>query len=130
VNLTVAQFRTDFPEFADTSKYPDSLVTMWLTVALSLVGNTQRWGTLLSTAQELVTAHYLVLASRDRAAAASGATPGTPQGLVTGESASDLSTNYDVNALLLENAGLWNQTTYGQRYFALSRFAGAGGIQL
>lgn len=130
MTLTVAQFRTDFSEFADVSKYPDSLVTLWLTVALSLVGNTDRWGTLLWTAQELVTAHYLVLAARDRAAAVSGATPGTVQGLVTAEAAADLSTSYDVEALLLENAGLWNQTTYGQRYFSLSRLAGAGGIQL
>lgn len=130
MTLTASQFRTDFSEFADTSKYPDALVALWLTVALAQVQNADRWSTLLPTAQELVAAHYLVLATRDRLAAANGGTPGAPLALVTAEAAADLSTAYDVTALLLENAGLWNQTSYGQRYFSLARMIGAGGIQL
>lgn len=130
MTLTAAQFRVDFSEFADTSKYPDSLVALWLTVAQAQVANAERWGTLLPTAQELVTAHYLVLATRERQAAANGGTPGTPISLVTAESAADLSTAYNVDALLIENAGLWNQTSYGQKYFSLARMIGAGGIQL
>ncbi|WP_414655874.1 DUF4054 domain-containing protein, partial [Frateuria sp.] len=43
--MDAAQFRTDFPEFSDTTKYPDSAITMWLTVAgLSLPSD--RWGSL------------------------------------------------------------------------------------
>ncbi len=61
--LTVAQFRTDFPEFADKSIYSDASVTTWLNVALALLKNTDRWGALLTTGQELATAHYLVLAA-------------------------------------------------------------------
>jgi hypothetical protein len=129
---TIVQFRSDFAEFADTSKYPDSQVTMWLGVAVLTVQNEARWGTpLLFTAQELVTAHYLLLAARDRAAAASGGSlSGLPIGLVTSESAENLSTSYDVTALLLKDAGLWNQTSYGQRYWTFARMVGAGGIQL
>lgn len=130
MTLTAAQFRVDFSEFADTAKYPDSLVTLWLTVALAQVANADRWGALLPTGQELVTAHYLVIATRDRQVAASGGIPGAPLALVTAESAADLSTAYNVDALLLENAGLWNQTSYGQRYFTFARMVGAGGIQL
>jgi hypothetical protein len=127
---TIAQFRSDFSEFSDTSKYPDALVLLWLTIASFQVQNTERWATLLPTAQELVTAHYLVISARDRAAGAAGATPGLPMGLVTAESAADLSTTYDFTSLLYADAGTWNQTTYGQRYYSLARMIGAGGMQL
>ncbi len=127
---TVAQFRSDFPEFADTSKYPDALIATWLAVASVEVANAQRWGTLLATAQELVTAHYVVLATRDRAAGANGGTPGTPQGLETAQAVGPVSVSYDHTPLLSEDAGAWNQTTYGQRYYKLARLIGAGGMQI
>jgi hypothetical protein len=127
--LTVAQFRSDFPEFADPSKYPDSLITFWLNVAATLV-NVQRWSTLAVTGQELVAAHYLVVSVRDRAAAQNGGIPGQVIGLQTAKAAADLSASYDYLALLVEGAGFWNQTTYGQRYFSLARLFGAGGLQI
>ncbi|WP_370639506.1 DUF4054 domain-containing protein [Cupriavidus sp. DB3] len=70
--VDVAQFRQDFPEFSDTTKYPDSAVQFWLTVSVSLV-NPCRWGVLTDQGIELCTAHHLVLAARDEQAAAVGA---------------------------------------------------------
>jgi hypothetical protein len=128
--LTVAQLRADFPEFADPSLYPDTLITFWLTVATTRVQNADRWATLLTNAQELLTAHYLVIAGRDRAASLAGATPGQLVGLQTAKAAADLSASYDYSELLIEGAGFWNQTTYGQRYFELAHLIGAGGIQI
>jgi hypothetical protein len=128
---TVAQFRIDYPEFADPSKYPDSLIGTWLAVATSQVANADRWGAaLLTTAQELVCAHYVVIAMRDRAAATNGSIPGQVAGLQTAKSVGDVSVSYDYTSLLLTDAGFWNQTTYGQRYFSLARMIGAGGMQL
>jgi len=127
--LTIAQFRSDLAEFADTAQYPDATVLFWLNLAQFQVANIQRWGSLLPMMQELVTAHYVVIAARDRAAP-NGAAPGSPIGLSTSQSAGPLAESYSYSELLNDDAGYWNQTTYGQRYFHLARMTGAGGIQL
>jgi hypothetical protein len=128
--ITVAQFRIDFSEFADPSLYPDSLILFWMTLAVAQVQNACRWGTLLPMAQELVTAHYVALAARDRVAGANGTLPGVPYGLAASETVGPVSVSYDYADLMIEGASAWNLTTYGQRYFALVRLVGAGGIQL
>ena len=127
--LTVSQFRADFPEFSNTTTYPDTLITYWLAVAALLV-DPARWGTLATAGQELVTAHYLVLGMRDRAAAAAGNAPGQVVGLQTAKGAADLNVSYGYENVLVEGAQAWNQTTYGQRYFMLARMFGAGGLQI
>jgi hypothetical protein len=127
--LTVAQFRSDFPEFADPSKYPDSQIVFWIALATNLV-DPKRWATLAQMGVELATAHWLVVSARDRALAKMGATPGAPIGLQTSKSVADLSVSYDYTAVMAEGAGFWNQSSYGQRYFALARMFGAGGLQI
>ena len=127
--MTLTQFRSDFPEFADTSKYPDSLATLWLTVASRLI-NVDRWGDLADIGQELVAAHYLTMAARDRTTAAASGIPGQLAGVVTAQSVDDISVSYDVASVVNADAGMWNQTSYGARYFQLLRLVGAGGIQL
>ena len=126
----VLQFRSDFPEFASTTQYPDTQVLTWLTFAATFLSNGCRWGALLLMGQELVAAHYLVLQARDQAVAALGATPGTPGGLQTAKSVGDISTSYDYARTTYEGAGFWNLTSYGQRYYTMARMFGAGGIQL
>jgi hypothetical protein len=128
--LTIAKFRADFPEFADQSVYPDAQIAGPLTIAATLIQNATRWGALLVMGQELVAAHYLVLAARATAAAANGATPGTAEGLLASEAAGPLSASYDYSTSAMESGGQWNLTSYGQRYYSLARVFGAGGIQL
>ena len=77
MTVTSAQLRSDFPEFANTTTYPDSLVNMWLTVANSLV-NSSRWMELTNIGIELVTCHHLAMSARDQAAATVGAVPPDP----------------------------------------------------
>lgn len=128
--LTVAQFRTDFPEFADSTLYPNALITTWLTVVAALITNTLAWGTLLTLGQELAVAHYLVLAARDLAAAAAGTPPGQVQGLQTANAVGEVSVSYDVASVSFVDAGFWNATTYGLRLYQLFRVIGAGGLQI
>ncbi len=61
-------FRTIFPEFLDTTAYPDASVTFWLGIAANFI-NVDRWGTLADLGTALFTAHYL---SVGRQAAKSG----------------------------------------------------------
>ncbi len=130
MTLTVAQFRSDFPEFTDTSLYPDALVNVWMTVASTFTANTDRWGTLQQIGGELCTAHYLVLAARNQATAQSGSTPGTVNGLMTAKSVGDVSASYDTTSVSLTDAGFWNQTSYGIQFLQISRLIGSGGMQL
>jgi hypothetical protein len=127
--MTPAQFRTDFPEFASSSVYPDSLITLWSSVATQLV-NAERWGTLTDIAIELCTAHHIALAARDQAASATGAIPGEMTGPVSAKSVDKVSVAYDTGAAALTNAGFWSLTTYGVRFLQLARMFGAGGIQV
>ena len=130
MNPTSAQFRLDFPEFADTSIYPDALIELWLQVAITLLANGRRWGAMLKIGTELCAAHYIVLAVRDLQAAGVGALPGRITGLQTSKSVGDVSASYDYSAVLPTDAQFWNQSSYGVRFWGFARMIGAGGLQL
>lgn len=124
-----AQFRTDFPEFGDATKTPDSLISLWMTVATNLV-NADRWGELADIGIELATAHHLALAQRDANAAASGAAPGAIAAPLSSKSVGPVSASYDTGAVTLTDAGFWAMTSYGLRFLSLARMMGAGPIQI
>lgn len=127
--MTPEQFRADFPEFSDTTKYPNTLIQMWLTVAASLV-NPVRWMELTNLGLALVTAHHLVLAQRDGATADVGGTPGEVKGPTSSKSVDKVSVSYDTGAVGLDGAGFWAMTSYGLRYLTMAKLFGAGGMQL
>ena len=127
--LTPSQFRSDFPEFANTAIYSDALVQMWLTVAASLV-NGARWMELTNIGLELVTAHHLVLSLRDQTAASVGGVPGLMTGPTSAKSVDKVSTSYDTGAATLDNSGFWSLSSYGIRFLTLARMMGAGGMQI
>lgn len=129
MSITPTQFRSDFPEFIDATKYPDSLIQMWLTVATSLV-NSDRWVELTNIGIELVTAHHLTIALRDQTAAAVGGVPGVMTGPTSAKAVDKVSTSYDTGAAMLDGAGFWALTSYGIRYLTLARMMGAGGLQV
>jgi hypothetical protein len=129
MTLTTAQFRSDFPEFANTTTYPDPSVQLWITVSTSLV-NECRWMELTNLGIELVTAHQLVLSARDQLAASVGGIPGEVKGPTTSKSVDKVSVGYDASAVTLDDAGFWAMSAYGLRFLTLARMMGAGGLQL
>lgn len=129
MTVTPAQLRSDFPEFSDPTQYPDASIQMWLTVGASLV-NADRWVELTNIGIELVTAHHLVMSTRDQAASAIGGTPGTMTGPTAAKAVDKVSTSYDTGAAALDGAGFWALTSYGIRYLSLARMMGAGGMQI
>lgn len=128
MTVTSASLRANFPEFANTTTYPDSLVNMWLTVAVSLV-NATRWNELTDLGVQLVTCHHLVLSARDQQAATVGGLPGASNGPTASKSVDKVSISYDAGAVSLDGAGAWNMTSYGIRFLGLARMIGAGGYQ-
>lgn len=127
--MDVSQFRQSFPEFNDTTTYPDSLVQFWMTVAVSLV-NADRWGDLTDLGIALVTAHHLALAVKDQKMAAVGGVPGQVSGPQSSKAVDKVSASYDTAAVAIKDGGFWNATMYGVRYLSLAMMMGAGGMQL
>lgn len=123
-------FRSHFPEFGDTTAYPDTQVQFYLDISSASLDPNQ-WGTLLQPGVELMTAHMLALSAYAmRGSGAPGSVPGAAGGLVSSKSVSKVSVSYDVSVTAMEGAGPWNYTIYGQRFFWLMRMVGIGGYEV
>ena len=120
------QFRLDFPEFADTTKYTDAMLTFWAGVG-DLLLNVIRWADLRPTGMALFVAHNIILQAQHVENAAAGGVPGTGNGLIASESAGPLSVSVDNNATVEEKGGNYNLTVYGTQFIRLSNIVGMGG---
>lgn len=129
MTVTSSTFRTNYPEFASTTLYPEPVFTYWLGIA-NLMLNITRWSTALDYGLELFVAHNLVLERQAQAASAAGGVPGLNTGAVTGKTVGPGSITYDANAGLEKDAGHWNLSTYGKRFIQLARMMGSGGLQV
>jgi len=126
---TVAQFRADLAAFGDPEAYPDAIVQLYLTAAGNAL-NLPRFGAFARLAVEFMCAHYLTLDYQDQRAAARGGPSGVNAGIISSKSVGPVSVGMDNGSSAEQDAGHWNLTTYGRRYFRLARDAGAGPIQL
>lgn len=125
--MNAAQFRQDFPEFSDTSKYPDSSIEFHMSVSVMLV-NPMRWGDMTNLGVELLTAHNLTLAIEDVSMAAIGGAPGQIKGPLNNKSVDKVSVGYNSGAVTYGEAGYYNMTRYGTRFYQLAMMFGAGGM--
>jgi len=123
------QFRKDFPEFADASRFPNQQIDFWSGMGEKLISQT-RFGTLYTEAVELFMAHNLVLSAQSRAAATTGGMPGGTPGAVASKAVGSVNVSYDTAGSMELNAGHWNQTVYGRQYIRLVRLIGQGCYQL
>ncbi|MGO2458768.1 MAG: DUF4054 domain-containing protein [Ewingella sp.] len=126
---TSDQFRIDFPEFSDKTKYPDLSVNFYLTQADNLLVQ-ERFGDQFVYLAELFTAHYTELRGRRSAQAALGAVNSAGGGILTSKSVDKVSASYDVSGIINPDAGFWNNTDYGREFFWWWEMSGAGGRQL
>jgi len=127
--MDVATFRQQFPEFADTTRYPEPLVAFWLDVVTRML-RPEVWGELLDVGLALALAHHLVVSSRQQGSASAGKVPGAVLGAQTSKSVDTVSISYDVAAVTLEGGGFWNKSSYGIQFLGMARLLGAGGVQL
>lgn len=126
--MDIAQFRIDFPEFADDAVYTDGMVSFWDGIAQKSVDVT-RWGDLYTQGISLFVAHNIALQARSIAGSGSGGA-GFVAGAISQKSIGDVSVSYDNEITKLDNAGQWALTIYGQQYLQLARMIGAGAVQL
>lgn len=128
MTITNDQFRADFPEFANTVNYPESMLTFWRNLAYLLL-NADRWGDVLDVGVELYMAHNAALEYQAFKQSKRGV-PGTAVGMLTSKSVDKVSAGYDVSKVADEFAGSYNLTTYGMRLWRLIQQFGAGPIQV
>lgn len=128
--LTPATFRTQFPAFASATAYPDASIQFWITAAY-LLHDPARYGEILDFAVSLYVAHNLAIDGPvTGAASGSGGTPGGVVGPISSASVDKVSYSRDSRAASLPDAGDFNLTTWGLRWYRLMRMAGAGPVQV
>lgn len=127
---TVSKFRTDFPQFADTTKYPDAQVQFRLNLADMLMSESLYGSTMFPYVVELYVAHYMALFAQDQRSTAAGGSGGNASGVQSSKSVDKVSVSYDNSMTLNPNAGFWNNTRYGAEFYQLATMFGAGGRQL
>jgi|SRR5580692_9838241 hypothetical protein len=131
--ITPTQFRTNFPEFADQSRFPTGLLQFWLDLAYSFLPPA-RWMRQLDYGAQLFAAHNIAIERRamDEAQVAVNAQTGTVGlsfGPMSAKSVDKVSVSYDTAAAVSPDAGHWNLTIYGQRLWQLIQMFGAGPVQ-
>ena len=127
--MVIADFRTNFPEFSDTTRFPDSQLTFWSTIAEQML-NQCAWTTMWANGVFLYVAHEITIASQNVATASIGGSPGQSGGIANSKAVGGVNVAYDSVTQSEKNAGFWNRTTYGQQLYRYIRLFGAGSIQL
>lgn len=129
MTITPQQLRSDYPEFASTTTYPNSALEYWLNLAYLML-NAPRWGNILDLGAALFVAHHVTIEARNQAVAANGGIPGEQTGPLSSKSVDKVSISYDTGSGIQADAGHWNMTVYGTRFIRLMRMFGAGPVQV
>jgi hypothetical protein len=125
---TSSAFRSDFPEFADASVFPESQITFWMGMGQKMLRQ-EVWDELYTHGLELFTAHHISLARQNARASQSGGAPGLNTGPQSSKSIDRVSVSHDTGMSSLAGKGHWNLTTYGTQFMQLAMMVGMGGVQ-
>jgi len=147
--ITPDIFQEDFPELSNTYTFPLSTVQYWIGIGEMMLVQ-WRWGPPYPTeaspsvshnfydyGMELWVAHNIVVEAEGLKVAGvpsgtggqGSGIPGGARGFVTATAAGDVSVTYGGQESMMEDdAGLYNQTVYGQRFIRLARLVGSGPI--
>jgi len=109
-------FRSAYPEF-DPVTYPSALVNSWLSIAAARL-IPDLWQDTLTQGIGLFVAHFLAFNAQ------MSATGGKPIMLATAKGVDGVTVSYDPSWTMLNNAGFWNGTGYGQQFIWWARLVG------
>jgi len=122
-------FRSIFPEFANTTTYPDASINFWIGLGTTRL-DTDIWGDQLDYGMSLFVAHNLAIGQRNVAAANRGLPPGEIAGATQSKSVENVSVSYDTSFVKLDNLGYWGLTSYGLQFLQLAQLIGSFGYFL
>ena len=132
MTITVAQLRTNFPEFSSNTRFPTGQIQFWLDFAYAMLSTT-RWGNQLDIAAQLYASHNVVLERRAldesnvQNSFGEGA-PGLSTGVISSKSVDKNSVSYSVDTSSIPGAGDLNLTIYGTRLARLIKLFGMGPV--
>lgn len=131
MTVTATSFRENFPEFEDTTRYPDSQVEFYIALAVAMLTDTN-WVTagLLDFGIQFFVAHNLSLEGQAQITSSTGGVPGGNVGAATAKSVDKVSINYDVNLGVDPKDGHYALTIYGRRFIMMARMIGMRALQL
>lgn len=118
----VAAFKESFIEFKDLD---DAAILFWAGIVENLLNEKRFGAALYNKMLFLGTAHYLQL-SKNGGGAAGGT--GADGRLIASKSVGGVSISYDNTAGQTQNAGQFNETTYGKQFSQLLKLFGGGGL--
>nr|WP_223121831.1 DUF4054 domain-containing protein [Salmonella enterica] len=127
---TPEKFRADFPQFADETKYPTTMIQARLVLADVLMNESRFGEDVFPYVVGLFVAHYMALYAADMRGVAVGGAGGANSGVQTSKSVDKVSVSYDASTTLNPDAGFWNNTRYGSEFWEYLMIFGAGAIQL
>lgn len=117
VDAWYALFLQTFPEFSNTTVYPDAMVKTWVVPGVTIISQ-QLFGEQYNLAVCLWIAHNIVLEARELKTANGGKIVGTATGPVASKSIDKLSIAYS-SAATSADGGAFNLTTYGLRLWQM-----------
>lgn len=129
MTFDIGAFRTAFPEFADTEKYPTPQIQFWADLAVLQVTQCI-WKNAWSKGVSLYVAHEITLAGQNTKTAQFGGVPGVQGGIANTKTVGGATVGYDTVVTQELNGGYWNLTTYGKQFLRLVRIFGTGALQL
>lgn len=121
--ITIADFRTRFPEFSDNAQYPDARVQLFLDDAVAILGSDEgHWDGNYDRAQAYITGHMLVIASETE-----GGSSSSKSGPITSTSAGGVSVNRNASQhSRSEIDDFFMTTSYGQQYITIRNMTFVG----
>ncbi len=122
--VTIADFRSAFPEFQAVDLYTDEAIQFWFDQA-GVILPARRLNRALPLATMLFVAHNITFSAMSARAASKQGIPGAT-GVLTGKSVDKVSFTYDAGVAARANDGHWNATSYGQRLRSLLRGLSVG----
>lgn len=124
--MDIATFRAALPEFADTTKYPDALISFWLQIAVNRL-NPSIWGSSLNLGLLWLTAHLVALAKRNETSGSGAGIPGSAS-VMSMKQLGPGQIGYNTTLGAIPGAGAYNLTSYGIEYYTLLRIVGFRGV--
>lgn len=116
---TYAMMIAAFPEFSNTTTYPQATIEFWLSQGYVQVSQ-RIFRDSYDMAVMLWTAHHVAMGAANAKTAAAGGVPGSASGVQTSKSVDGVSVGYST-ITSIANAGAWNATSYGQRFLTMAR---------
>lgn len=126
--MDIAQFRLDFPQFSDDTKYTDSMCTFWSKRGESVNSPDVFPSDVYKELIELYTAHYIVLQYKDIFTSNIGGIPMGESGAMSEKDQGKVRYQFDTSGAAAVNGGQFNMTEYGRQYLQLRNIYAKGGF--